>query len=79
MQVSTNFAKIWGHLKILDVGTVTNKIHVEGQQDSFFRIVSALFLCFDKEGTGTLFVYSDAYAGKMLPASCWLVELVLRS
>ena len=39
--MSTNFPKIWGHLKILGVGTVTNKIHVEGQQNSVFRIVSA--------------------------------------
>ena len=69
----------WGHLKILGVGTVTNKIHVEGQQNSFFRMFFAFFLCFDKEGIGTRFVVCDAYTGKMLPASCWMEGLVLGS
>jgi hypothetical protein len=79
MQVCTDFPKIWGNLKILVVGRLTKKIHVEDQQNSVFRIVSAFFLCFDKEGIGTRFVVSDAYAGKMLQVSCWLDVLLLRS
>jgi hypothetical protein len=56
---------MWGHLKILGVGRVTNKFHVEAQQHSVFRIVSAFFLCFDKEEIATRFFVSDAYAGKI--------------
>jgi hypothetical protein len=58
MQVCTDIPKFWGHLKILGVGTATNEIHVESKQNSIFRIVSAFFLCFDKEGIGTRFVVS---------------------
>ena len=79
MQVLTDFPKIWGNLKILGVGRVTKKIHVEDQQNSVFRIVSAFFLSFDKEGIGACFVVSDAYSGKMLQVSCWLDVLLLRS
>jgi len=78
MQVCTDFPKIWGNLKILDVGRVTKKIHVEGQQNLVFRIISAFFLCMIRKGLEHVLSLLMPTQAICCPRAAGWIGLVLR-